>query len=153
VRKHLLSGIALFAVPTAALADDYEPLQTVNTIMMNRIISALAEANPSVIAAYDSSIDYAANSRTFTRIAPSRMVELFTGCTPAEIDTAQRFRDTTILDFTCPNREGADDCSTGDLQVMIFRDRGLALGVIEKPKPGSECAPPAPPPSPRQGSN
>jgi len=147
--RFMLGGVALSIISAGAWADDFDRQQALNTEVMRGLISALTASDSTKITAIDGRIDYAPDYFTQSAITPVRMVELFAGCTPAPMETALRFRDTTVLKFQCLGREASGPCSTGDLKIMIFQDHGTAVGVSEEQSNAPGCLPPAPPAAPR----
>lgn len=146
----IVSTAVLATLSCPAEAQDYSALQRANTSVLIDLVGYLKTRNVSAIEGLDPVIDYAPDNFANSTIAPERMVAMFKRCKPAPIDDAQRFSDTTILDFTCPGRKVEGACSTGDLRIMIYRQSSLSLGVIERQRIGANCKVPAPPALPSQ---
>ena len=146
MKNYLLLGSLLGSMGFAHPAFADEAAQAQNTETMTKLINALKESDSATISQMDPLIDYAVPSFPNGNIAPSQMIKMFASCEPEALSEARRFRDTTILQFICPDRMPVGDCSTGDLEVMIWPG---SIGVIEKRKPGNRaCRPSAPPPPP-----
>lgn len=146
MRHSVIAGTAALAlVSSVTAAQDYDDLQAGNTSVLAQLVKALKTGDVSAISNLDHAIDYAPDNHSSSIISPERMVEMFKGCVSQSMTSAQRFSDTTILDFACPSRKAAGSCSTGELRVMVYRQPALSLRVIERQRIGPDCKMPAPP--------
>ena len=151
MKKYFLISFVFASMCVVPVSASNNDSQSRNISTLIKLSEALVAGDEGAIVKIDRVIDYSIPALPSASISPQQMIQMFNGCTAKPLSEVRHINNSTFLEYTCHDRTPVGQCSTGDLEIMVWSG---SVGVLESRKFGDpSCRIPIPPAAPAHGES